>query len=142
MRFGLWVSSFETPAAPAPQDEENLAGAYAAFFLAAGRSVRTPMMSLSFMMSQFLTVELDLVARPLAEQHAGRRPLRSIGISLPASSRPPRTNGGDFALRGLFLGGISGMMMPPAVFVFGINAFDPRRGRGADGISCDPPWLL
>src|SRR5712671_2568870 len=71
---------------------------------------------------QFLTVELDLVARPLAEQHAVAD-LEVDRDQLAGFVSAARTNGGDFALRGLFLGGI-GNDDAASGFVFGINAFD------------------
>ena len=97
------------------------------------------MMSLSFMIRQFLTIELDLGARPLAEQHAVTH-LDVDRNQLAGFVTAARTNGDDLALRGLFLGGI-GNDDAASGFVFGINAFE-HDSRGADGISCDPPWLL
>src|ERR1700730_14389017 len=54
---------------------------------------------------QFLTIELDLGARPLAEQHAVAD-LEIDRNQLAGFVAAARTNGGDFALRGLFLGAV------------------------------------
>src|SRR5216684_4225480 len=71
---------------------------------------------------QFLTIELDLVARPLAEQHAvanleiDRNELAGFVAATWAHRR-------DFALRGLLLGTIRNDDAASG-FVFGIDAFD------------------
>ena len=54
---------------------------------------------------QFLAVELDLGARPLAEQH----PVADLDVDrnqLAALVAPARADRSDFALRRLFLGGV------------------------------------
>src|SRR5712672_4002986 len=71
---------------------------------------------------QLLAVDLDLVARPLAEQHAvanleiDRNELAGFVTATWADRR-------DFALRGLLLGTIRNDDAASG-FVFGINAFD------------------
>src|SRR5690242_4128971 len=71
---------------------------------------------------ELLAVDLDLGAGPLAEQHAVAD-LEVDRDQLAGFVAAARTNGGDFALRGLFLGGI-GNDDAAGGFVFGINAFD------------------
>src|ERR1700730_18243533 len=81
----------------------------------------TPMMSLSFMI-KLLAVELDLGAGPFAEQHAvadldvDRDQLAGLVAAARAHCR-------DFALRGLFLGGVGN---DDAAFglLFGVDTLD------------------
>src|SRR2546423_11091488 len=121
MRFELRASSFETPAAPAPQDRENWL-ALRGRPLGSG-DVGEDAHDVAFLHDQeILTVELNLGAGPLAEQHAVAD-LEVDRDQLPGIVAAARTNGGDFALRGLFLGGI-GNDDAASGFVFGINAFD------------------
>src|SRR5258707_5467760 len=70
---------------------------------------------------QFLAIELDLVAGPFAEQHA----IANLEIDrnqLAGLVAAARSDGEDFALRGLFLGGI---LNDDAAIgsIFGIDAF-------------------
>src|SRR3979409_781543 len=71
---------------------------------------------------EFLAVELDLGARPLAEQHAVAD-LEVDRDQLAGLVAATRADGGDFALRGLFLGAVwdddaaSGLL-------FGVDALD------------------
>src|ERR1700738_3761221 len=88
--------------------------AYAAFFLAAGTSVRTPMMSLSFMIKRSSPSSTTSVPDHLP--NSTRSPtLTSIGISLPLSSRPPGPTAVISPCDGFSLA-VSGMMIPPLVF--------------------------
>ena len=57
-------------------------------------------------------IDLDLGARPLAEQDAVADP---DGMSLPVSSRAAGSNGDDLALLRLILGGV-GNVFDPASF--------------------------
>src|ERR1700721_2694568 len=71
---------------------------------------------------QLLAVELDLGARPLAEQHA----VANFEIDrnqLAGFVTATRTDRGDFSLGGLFLGIIRNDDAASG-FVFGIDAFD------------------
>ena len=65
----------------------------------------TPMMSLSFMMSSSCAVDLDLGARPLAEQHLVLR-LQVEGDDLAALVAGAGADGDDLALLGLLGSGI------------------------------------
>src|SRR3984957_10593902 len=71
---------------------------------------------------QFLTIELDLVARPLAEQHAVANPEIDWNqlAGLVAATRADRR---DFALRGFLLGTVRNDDAASG-FVFGIDTFD------------------
>src|ERR1700716_1107440 len=71
---------------------------------------------------QFLTVELDLGARPLAEQHAVAD-LEVDRDQLAGFVTAARTNRGDFALRGLFLGRIRNDDAASCL-LFGIDTLD------------------
>src|SRR5712672_3135690 len=71
---------------------------------------------------QFLTVELDLGARPFAEQHAVAD-LEVDRDQLAGFVAAARTNRGDFALRGLFLGAVGDDDAAPGFF-FGVDALD------------------
>src|SRR3979490_2601096 len=71
---------------------------------------------------QLLAVELDLGARPFAEQHAVAD-LEVDRDQLAGLIKAARTDGGDFALRGLFLGTVRNDDAACS-FVFGIDAFD------------------
>src|SRR4029077_15431317 len=85
----------------------------AAFFLAMGAS-RTPMTSLSFMISSSTPPISTSVPDHLP--NSTRSPtLRSMGMSLPASSRPPGPTAVISPCDG-FSFAVSGMMMPPADF--------------------------
>src|SRR6266850_1233764 len=76
--------------------------------------VSTPMMSLSFMIRSSSPSSLTSVPDHLP--NSTRSPtLRSIGISLPASSRPPGPTAVISPCDGFSLA-LSGMMMPPLVF--------------------------
>src|SRR6266849_10802616 len=102
MRFGLRASSFETPAAPAPQDEGT--GKRLSGLLLGGGNVSENAHDVAFLHDQqFLIIELDLGPRPLAEQHAVAD-LEVDRDQLAGFVTAARTNGGDLALRGLFLG--------------------------------------
>ena len=65
----------------------------------------TPRMSLSFMMSEILAVDLDLGAAPLAEQHAVAG-LDVEGDDLAGFVAGAGADGDDLALHRLFLGGV------------------------------------
>src|SRR5712671_5605088 len=71
---------------------------------------------------QFLTIEFDLGAGPLAEQHtvADLKIDRDQLAHLVAAARADR---GDFALRGLFLGGVRNDDAALGLF-FGVDALD------------------
>src|SRR6185437_7862771 len=71
---------------------------------------------------KFLTIELDLGARPLAEQHAVTH-LEVDRDQFAGFVTAARTNGDDLALRGLFLGTVWNEDAACG-FVFGIDAFD------------------
>src|ERR1700731_3463842 len=71
---------------------------------------------------QFLAIELDLIARPLAEQHAVAD-LEIDRDQLAGFVAATWTDGGDFALRGLLLGAVRNDDAASG-FVFGIDAFD------------------
>src|ERR1700688_5011743 len=71
---------------------------------------------------EFLAVELDLGARPLAEQHAVADPEvdRDQLAAFIAAARADRR---DFALRGLFLGGVGNDDAALGLFL-GVETFD------------------
>src|SRR6195256_6426509 len=71
---------------------------------------------------QFLAIELDLVARPLAEQHAVAD-LEIDRDQLAGFVTAARTDRRDFALGGLFLGSVRNDDAACG-FVFGIHALD------------------
>src|ERR1700676_5574687 len=71
---------------------------------------------------QFLTIELDLVAGPLAEQHTVAD-LEIDRNQLAVFVTAARSDRRDFALRGLFLGSVRNDDAACG-FVFGIDAFD------------------
>src|SRR5580692_3285075 len=71
---------------------------------------------------QFLAIELDLGARPLAEQHAVAD-LEVDRDQLAGFVMAARTDGGDFALRGLFLGAVRNDDAASGL-VFGVDALD------------------
>src|SRR6266581_8133387 len=71
---------------------------------------------------EFLTVELDLGARPFAEQHAVAD-LEVDRDQLAGFVPAARADGGDFALRGLFLGAV-GNDDAALGLLFGIDALD------------------
>src|SRR5258706_1559338 len=71
---------------------------------------------------EFLAIELDLGARPLAEQH----PVADLEIDrnqLAGFVAAARTNGGDFALRGLFLCAVRNDNAA-SCFLFGVDTLD------------------
>src|SRR5882757_1711754 len=71
---------------------------------------------------EFLTVELDLGARPLAEQHAVAD-LEIDRDQLAGFVTAARTDRRDFALRGLFLGAVRNDDAALGLF-FGVNTLD------------------
>src|SRR6202011_3669682 len=71
---------------------------------------------------QFLAVELDLGARPFAEQHAVAD-LKVDRDQLAGFVTAARSDGGDFALRGLFLGTV-GNDDAASSLLFGVDALD------------------
>src|SRR6202158_4543724 len=71
---------------------------------------------------EFLAVELDLGARPFAEQHAVAD-LEVDRDQLAGFIAAARTDGGDFALRGLFLGGVGDDDAALGLFL-GVDSFD------------------
>src|SRR4029434_2141466 len=104
MRFELRASSFETPAAPAPQDRENWLALRG--LLLGGGNVGENAHDVAFLHDQeILTVDLDLGAGPLAEQHAVAD-LEVNRDQLAGFVAATRADGDDFALGGLFLGSV------------------------------------
>src|SRR5439155_22831066 len=102
MRFELRSSSFETPATPTlriRKTDWRLRG-----LLLGGGQVGENAHDVALLHDQqFLTIELDLGAGPLAEQHA----VADIEIDrdqLASLVEAARTNRGVFALRRFFLG--------------------------------------
>src|SRR6202163_3947621 len=71
---------------------------------------------------EFLAVELDLGARPFAEQHAVAD-LEVDWDQLAGFIAAARADGGDFALRGLFLGGVGDDDAALGLFL-GVDSFD------------------
>src|SRR5689334_505596 len=71
---------------------------------------------------EILAVELDLGARPFAEQHAVAD-LEVDRDQLAGLVAAARAHGGDFALRGLFLGGV-GDDDAALGLLFGVDALD------------------
>src|SRR3981189_2153265 len=122
MRFELAASSFEMPAAPAPQDAGNGLGRLSGLLLGGGNVGDDAHDVALFHDQQLLAVELDLAARPLAEQHAVAD-LEVDRDQLAGFVTAARTDGGDFALGGLFLGTVRNDDAACG-FVFGIDAFD------------------
>src|SRR6516165_7038844 len=105
MTFELRASSFETPAAQAPQDRENWLARLGGLLLGGGQ-IGENAHDVAFLHDQqFLTVEFDLGARPFAKQHAVAD-LEIDRDQLAAFVAAARTNGDDFALRGFFLGSV------------------------------------
>src|SRR4029450_7888452 len=99
MRFELRASSFETPATQAPQDRENWLALRG--LLLGGRNVGEDAHDVAFLHDQeILTVDLDLGAGPLAEQHA-IADLEVDRDQLAGFVAAARTNGGDFGPRGV-----------------------------------------
>src|SRR6202030_1325052 len=74
---------------------------------------------------EFLAVELDLGARPFAEQHAVAD-LEVDWDQLAGFIAAARADGGDFALRGLFLGGVGDDDAALGLFL-GVDCFDTHR---------------
>src|SRR5258708_4823699 len=116
-----WISSFETPAAPAPQDEGTERGLGS--LLLGGGNVGEDAHDVAFLHDQqFLAIELDLGARPLAEQH----PVADLEVDrnqLAGFVAATRADGSDFALRGLFLGTV-GNDDAAGSLLFGVDALD------------------
>src|SRR5258708_19505045 len=110
MRFEWWASSFEMSAAPAPQDKETdwrLRG-----LLLGGRQIGENAHDVVFLHDQqFLTIDLDLGARPFAEQHAvaNLEVDRDQLAGFVAATWPP---GGDFPLPPLFLATLPNIYTP------------------------------
>src|SRR5947208_11529871 len=71
---------------------------------------------------KFLTIELDLGARPLAEQHAAAD-LEIDRDQLAGFVTAARTNGDDLALAGLFLGTVRNEDAASGL-LFGVDALD------------------
>src|SRR6266705_702465 len=71
---------------------------------------------------EFLAVELDLGAGPLAEQHAVAD-LEVDRDQLAGCVAATRADGGDFALRGLFLGTVRNDAAASGL-LFGVDALD------------------
>src|SRR4029078_2173515 len=71
---------------------------------------------------EFLAVELDLGARPFAEQHSVAA-LEVDRDQLAGLVAAARTDGGDFALRGLFLGAV-GDDNAALGLLFGVDTLD------------------
>src|SRR6266487_5950480 len=99
MRFELRASFFETPAAPAPQERGNGLKRLSGLLLGGG-NVGENAHDVAFLHDQkFLTIELDLGARPLAEQHTVAN-LEVDRDQFAGFVTAARTNGDDLALRG------------------------------------------
>src|ERR1700730_1191304 len=121
MRFELAALSFETPAAPAPQDEGN-GKSLSGLLLGGGQIGQNAHDVALFHDQEILAVEHDLGAGPLAEQHAVSD-LEIDRDQLAGFVTAARTNGGDFALGGLFLGGVRNDDAALGLF-FGFDALD------------------
>src|SRR6185369_1939103 len=92
----------ETKGAPAYQDEQRLRPCLSGFFLGGG-NVGNDAHDVAFLHDQqFLTIELDLGAGPLAEQYAVAN-LEIDRDQLASLVTAARADGGYFALRRLFL---------------------------------------
>ena len=85
-------------------------------------------------------VELDLGARPFAEQHAIAL-LQVDRNELARFVAATRADGDDLALRGLLLGRV-GDDDAAGGFRLGINTRDNELDRVVGGISCAPPRVL
>src|ERR1700737_1660079 len=121
MRFEFTASSFETPATPTPQDKKTSWRLRGPLFCDGQIGENAHDVALLHD-QQFLTIELDLVARPFAEQHAvaNLEIDRNELAGFVAATWPDRR---DFALGGLFLGTVRNDDAACG-FVFGIDAFD------------------
>src|SRR6516164_4383476 len=109
-----WVlaPSFEMPAAPVLRMRKRVCG-LSGLFLGGGVGENAHDVALLHD-QQLLAVDLDLGARPFAEQHA----VADLDVDrdqLAALVAAARANGDDFALGGLFLGRV-GNDLPPMVF--------------------------
>src|SRR6202521_759734 len=90
---------------------------------------------------EFLAIELDFGARPFPEQHAVAD-LEVDRDQLAGFVAAARTDSGDFALRGLFLGAVRNDDAALGLF-FGVDSFDhdtvmqrTKFGFSHDGSSC------
>src|SRR5258708_2472095 len=114
--------SFETRPAGAPQDDGS-AGVGLSGLLLGGGQVGEDAHDVAFLHDQqILTVELDLGAGPLAEQHAVAN-LEIDRNQLPGLVAAARAYRGDFALRGLFLGAV-GNDNAASGLLFGVDTLD------------------
>ena len=96
--------------------------AYAALLLGGG-SVGENAHDVALLHDQeLLAIDLDLGARPLAEQHAVAD-LEVDRDQLAGFVAAPRAHGGDFALRGLFLGTVRNDDAASGL-LFGVDALD------------------
>src|ERR1700694_5263994 len=108
--MSLWIGPFETAASLPPQGED-------------GARLSEHAHDVAFLHDQkFLAVELDLGARPLAEQHAVAD-LEVDRDQLAGFVAAARTDRRDLALRGLFLGAV-GNDDPALGLFFGVDTFD------------------
>src|SRR6202158_5756904 len=108
--MSLWIGPFETAASLPPQGEGGARLSEHAHDVALLHD------------QQFLAVELDLGARPLAEQHAVAD-LEVDRDQLAGFVAAARTDCGDFALRGLFLGAV-GNNDAALGLLFGVDTLD------------------
>src|SRR5882724_10187620 len=121
----LAAPSFEMPAAPAPQDEgtgEGVQCGLSGLLLGGGKVSENAHDVALLHDQQLLAVDLDLGARPLAEQRA----VADLDVDrdqLASFVAAARANGDDFALRGLFLGTIRNDDAACGL-LFGVDALD------------------
>src|ERR1700693_2965326 len=121
MTFGLRSPSFEMPASPAPQDKET--GWRLRGLLLGGGQIGENAHDVALLHDQeFLTVELDLGARPFAEQHAVAD-LEVDRDQFAGFVAATWADGGDFALRGLFLGAVRNDDAASGL-LFGVDTLD------------------
>src|ERR1700704_6380257 len=116
-----FLSPFETRPTGAPQGEGVQCGLRG--LLLGGGKVGENAHDVALLHDQeFLTVELDLGARPFAEQHAVAD-LEVDRDQFAGFVAATWADGGDFALRGLFLGTVRNDDAPSCLF-FSVDAFD------------------
>src|SRR6202140_3451274 len=120
----IWLAapSFETPAAPAPQGGANGRGGLRGLLLCGGY-VGEDTHDVALLHDQrLLAVDLDLGTGPFAEQPAVAY-LEVDRDQLAIFITAARTDRSDFALRGLFLGGVRNDDAASCL-LFGVDALD------------------